>query len=109
MSANVHPLHTNAGIQYSAGIQYGRQGHADGQQKKFEAKGHDKQLQEAQNARHEVDVCTISGRQFNGEITRRDRYTVTIRTDDQTLIIFKHAIETIEILRGRPDAAGAGD
>lgn len=65
--------------------------------KKFVAKGHDAQLQEAQFNNYEVEVALMSGGEpIIGRITKRDKYTITVAG----LIIYKHAIETIGIDTG---------
>lgn len=71
--------------------------------KKFIAKGHDSQLQEAQFAKLTVVVQPISDPDtfYQGQIIRRDKYTVTILnplTGNES-IIYKHAIESIQIKR----------
>lgn len=77
-----------------------------GEKKKFVAKGHDSQLQDAQHGRLPVTITTLSGTPFNGTIARRDKYTITLRhnspgtvVDGQDEIFYKHAIESVLIDR----------
>lgn len=70
--------------------------------KKFVAKGHDAQLQDAQYGKNTVIITTMSGEFVIGNVVRRDKFTVTIRITKGTdvgseLIVFKHAIESILI------------
>lgn len=75
--------------------------------KKFVAKGHDAQLQEAQYGKFTVTVTPISDPDlfYTGHITRRDKYTVTILNPLTGIesIIYKHAIEAIQIDRTPKD------
>ena len=74
----------------------------DAPKKKFVAKGHDAQLQEAQQSGSPVTILlnNIDGELF-GSIIRRDRYTITVRhtqvgdTTTTDSIIYKHAIAMI--------------
>lgn len=78
------------------------------QPKKFEAKGHDVQLQDAQYGAKECTVRLIGIDQpVIGVICRRDRYTITLRSSsgDDT-IYFKHAIESIFIERSARNQNG---
>lgn len=81
---------------------------ADPLRKRFSAKGHDGQLQEAQYAKLPVTVLTMRDVSYRGTIVRRDRYTITLkasgigtRTDcgNAEVILYKHAIESILIDR----------
>lgn len=68
--------------------------------KKFVAKGHDAQLQEAQFGNYEVVVTLMSGGDtIVGQIAKRDKFTITVRELEakHDCIIYKHAIETIVI------------
>jgi sRNA-binding regulator protein Hfq len=68
------------------------------ERKPYVAKGHDRQLQRMQNTRERVTVVTAN-EDIQGYISRRDRYTVTIVTDDGTSrMCFKHAIITIDFV-----------
>lgn len=101
MNDNVRPLHANR--DYSAQPQ--RQHAAPRPNEKFQAKGHDKQLQDAQYGDATVEVETISGTFYSGKLVRRDRYTVTLKSaTGRERIIFKHAIECITVLRTGADA-----
>jgi len=71
--------------------------------KKFEAKGHDRQLQEAQFGKNRVRITTVAGERFYGTITRRDKFTVTLLHEHKAgvehsgleEIFYKHAIEGV--------------
>lgn len=70
--------------------------------KRFVAKGHDAQLQDAQMNGLPVRITCLSGIVVNGTITRRDKYTVTLQHDAENAadggeqeIFYKHAIESI--------------
>ena len=71
--------------------------------RKFVAKGHDSQLQEAQHNKHPVEVLTLNGEDLiHGTISRRDKYTITLKLSKgndagKDLIIYKHAIESVLI------------
>ena len=74
------------------------------QRNKFVAKGHDAQLQEAQYDKIVTVLTAMSGAVFTGTITKRDKYTVTLRHADgdaagQEEIFYKHALEGIRITR----------
>lgn len=80
--------------------------------KKFVAKGHDSQLQDAQYNKFPVLVTTMDGGIIEGTVTRRDKYTITVTLGDRAahlagkdLMIFKHSIESVLIDRSTP----AGD
>lgn len=74
--------------------------------KKFVAKGHDAQLMDAQMSHAAVTLNTISGATFDGTISRRDKFTITLRDKEgQDEIFYKHAIESVRILR--PQACSA--
>lgn len=75
-----------------------------GERKRFVAKGHDAQLQDAQHARRVITINTMSGESHSGIIARRDKFTVTLETTGgDHEIFYKHAIESIGI--GAPRAA----
>ena len=61
------------------------------------AKGHDAQLKDAQENGKPVTVTTLAGEEIKGNISNRDRYTITIRSGDNYGIYYKHAIESIYI------------
>lgn len=69
--------------------------------KPFVAKGHDRQLEDAQYGKFEVEVLSVTGdTPYLGKIVRRDKFTITI--DDGTgseTLIYKHAIESIRFNR----------
>lgn len=74
--------------------------------KKFVAKGHDSQLQDAQYSKAEVRITTMDGIVYRGTISRRDKYTITVNIESIgvdtsaagfDVIIYKHAIESILI------------
>ena len=72
--------------------------------RKFVAKGHDSQLQDAQMNNLHVEIATINEGLYRGTISRRDKYTVTLKLEKgafagQDLILYKHAIESIMIVR----------
>lgn len=73
--------------------------------RKFVAKGHDAQLQEAQNANLQVAVMFMSGEVMKGLITRRDKFTITLDTGNGVShVLYKHAIESISIPQQAPKA-----
>lgn len=67
----------------------------------FKAKGHDRQLEDAQYGKFEVEVLPLNAdTPYIGKIVRRDKYTITV--DDGSGVdnlIYKHAIESIRIDR----------
>lgn len=67
--------------------------------RKFQAKGHDAQLQDAQMSGKEVIVTLLSGESLTGQIVKRDKWTITLREFEaiDTVIVYKHAIETLVI------------
>ena len=72
--------------------------------RKFVAKGHDSQLQDAQSNKHSVAMTLMSGMTVRGIIVRRDKYTITLRYSSGTCegmdeIYYKHAIESVLIER----------
>lgn len=80
----------------------------------FVAKGHDAQLMEAQQNRLPTQLTLMSGVSFGGIITRRDKFTVTLRHDEvdgsaqrsgMDEIFYKHAIESVLIDRSSLAAA----
>lgn len=80
------------------------------QRKKFVAKGHDGQLQDAQYAKHPVTIITMGDITYQGTISRRDKYTITLLVDrvgsstehaGKDVIIYKHAIESV-MVTGKP-------
>lgn len=77
--------------------------------KKFVAKGHDSQLQDAQYGKHPIQITTQAGETIDGVISRRDKYTITVKlsagnNQGKDLIVYKHAIESVLI-----DKAPAAD
>lgn len=80
--------------------------------KKFVAKGHDSQLQDAQHNKFPVEVTMIGdGGVVKGTVSRRDKYTITVNLTSGTeagkdLMIFKHAIESVMIDRVQPQPSG---
>lgn len=75
---------------------------SEAQRKRFVAKGHDAQLQDAQMNGLPVRITCLSGNVLNGTITRRDKYTVTLQHGAENAadggeqeIFYKHAIESI--------------
>jgi len=74
-----------------------------GAPKRFVAKGHDSQLQDAQHSKVPVEIVTMGDQAaIRGTISRRDKYTITLRLSFGTnagmdLIIYKHAIESVLI------------
>lgn len=83
--------------------------------KKFVAKGHDSQLQDAQYGKFPVEVTTMGdGTVIHGLITRRDKFTITLRitrgTDEgKELIVYKHAIESVLINKAVAPAANGSE
>lgn len=78
---------------------------AEASRKKFTAKGHDSQLQDAQHGKFPVEIITLNDGSIKGTISRRDKYTITVnltsgRDKGKDLIIFKHAIESVLIDKG---------
>ncbi len=78
---------------------------SEASRKRFVAKGHDAQLQDAQMNGLLVQITCVSGIVVKGIITRRDKYTVTLQHEatgdnaeqgDQE-IFYKHAIESVLI------------
>jgi sRNA-binding regulator protein Hfq len=71
--------------------------------KKFVAKGHDAQLQEAQFNELPVTIVPIGDpdNAYTGFIVRRDKYTITVRNPQSGVesIVYKHAIEAVQIER----------
>lgn len=72
--------------------------------RKFVAKGHDAQLQDAQMGRLPTTLTLVSGAVFTGIITKRDKYTITLRHESGSAagmdeIFYKHAIEGVLIDR----------
>lgn len=74
--------------------------------KKFTAKGHDSQLQDAQYAKHPVTIITMGDITYQGTISRRDKYTITLLIDrvgsntehaGKDVIIYKHAIKSVMV------------
>lgn len=63
------------------------------------AKGHDAQLKDAQDNGKPVQVVTMAGETIKGNISNRDRYTITIRNGNQYSIYYKHSIESITIIQ----------
>ena len=76
MTASVRPLHANRDVSR----EFPRQGRDEhGGKPKFEAKGHDRQLEQAQFGGRQIEIETMSGALRVGVLIRRDRYTVTLR------------------------------
>lgn len=80
-----------------------------GERKKFVAKGHDAQLQDAQYNKTPAVITTLDGAAIHGTISRRDKWTITVLlskgTDaGQELIVYKHAIESVLLSKAQPDA-----
>lgn len=72
--------------------------------RKFIAKGHDAQLQDAQVNSLPTSITTMGGDCFKGRVVKRDKYTITLRYDEgkfagQDEIFYKHAIESVRIER----------
>lgn len=72
--------------------------------RKFVAKGHDSQLQDAQSNKLPVAITLMGGMTVRGVIARRDKYTITLRYSSGTCegmdeIYYKHAIESVLIER----------
>jgi sRNA-binding regulator protein Hfq len=69
---------------------------------KFVAKGHDRQLQDAQFGNIPVVLTLMSGDTVEGRITRRDKFTITVLLANgmdagKESIFYKHAIEAVLI------------
>lgn len=97
MNDNVRPLHANRDYSAQPQRQHTPRPNDKGP---FQAKGHDKQLQDAQYSLSTLEIETIAGTFYSGKLVRRDRYTVTIlSTTGVERIIFKHAIESIVVVR----------
>lgn len=78
--------------------------------RKFVAKGHDAQLQDAQFGKIPVRITLISGSTVKGLVTKRDKFTITVNhaTGDFAgceEILYKHAIEGVMLLRNESQAA----
>jgi len=100
MNANVRPLHANRDVTRD----FSR--NQNESKPKFEAKGHDRQLQDAQYSGRQIEIETMSGVLHVGVLIRRDRYTLTLRhSDGRVRMYFKHAIESIELDQGFANAA----
>jgi sRNA-binding regulator protein Hfq len=74
----------------------------DGEKKKFVAKGHDSQLQDAQFGKNKVRLSLLGGGTVRGTISRRDKFTITLRHEQGDTevsgldeIFYKHAIEGV--------------
>lgn len=80
--------------------------------KKFVAKGHDAQLQDAQINKLPTTITLISGAVWVGTVSKRDKFTITLHHAEGTPvagmdeIFYKHAIEGVLIDR-RPEAVAA--
>lgn len=75
---------------------------AEGERKRFVAKGHDAQLQDAQYQNAEIRVTTIGGDIAFGRIIRRDKFTITLEITQGSEqgaheIFYKHGIESLQI------------
>ena len=66
---------------------------------------HDTQLKDAQENGKPVEVITMHGDMVKGNICNRDKYTITVLNGTKRSIIFKHAIEQIEIIQPTEVAA----
>lgn len=71
---------------------------AEARPKQFVAKGHDAILKELQDARARISIVTMSdATPVTGVLVGRDKYTITIGTEDgRRITIYKHAIESFE-------------
>lgn len=72
--------------------------------RKFVAKGHDAQLMDAQMGRFPTKIRLSSGAVVSGIITKRDKFTITLKHTsgdfiEQEEIFYKHAIESVMITR----------
>lgn len=67
--------------------------------KPFIAKGHDRQLGDAQDRRDEVIVLTVGGESHTGVIVKRDKFTISLDCGqgDKIKLLYKHAIESIDL------------
>lgn len=75
-----------------------------GQGKKFVAKGHDSQLQDAQYGKLPTTITTLRGDTVRGTVVKRDKYTITLRLAEGSMagqdeIFYKHAIESVMVQR----------
>ena len=78
-------------------------GQGSAPKRKFVAKGHDAQLQEAQLGQIPVELTMMSGISHFGIITKRDKFTITLTHSDGgdpdrtgcPEIFYKHAIEGV--------------
>jgi sRNA-binding regulator protein Hfq len=70
---------------------------------KFVAKGHDRQLEEAQFGKFFTTILPMGNDEaYLGKIIRRDKYTVTIMSEQGVeSMVYKHAIESICIDRSK--------
>lgn len=100
---NVRPLHANRDVTQ----EFRRPQHTENRNPGgFVAKGHDRALQHAEQDRRMLRIDTMSGYSFEGRMVRRDRYTITIRTEEgREKCFFKHGIESFEVLPVVPVAA----
>lgn len=97
-STNVRPLRAPGATPY----QHDRKERSDSAPRKFVAKGHDAQLQDAQFSGREVRVATMGGDLIFGKIVRRDKFTITLEVTQGTEtgaleIIYKHGIESVQV------------
>lgn len=103
--SNTRPLHANRDpLTYHDNPYRTRQAANDSApRKKFVAKGHDSQLQDAQFGKFPVEITTINDAAiFRGTISRRDKWTITLAISSGPdagceVIIYKSAIETVLI------------
>lgn len=65
--------------------------------KRFIAKGHDSQLQDAQYSGAKTTLNLMSGISVTGKLLRRDKYTITLLHEKGEEIFYKHAIEGVLI------------
>jgi sRNA-binding regulator protein Hfq len=99
------PLHLNRDVRHEMPRPHQQRVNDGPPKKPFEAKGHDKQLLDAERGGFLVEITSQSGNLYSGRIVRRDRYTVTLlRVVESDLgrqqherMVYKHAIEMIEI------------
>lgn len=68
---------------------------ASGQQKRpFIAKGHDAILKRLQDDKAQIEITAISGALYVGQVTNRDKYTITIEAQGGgRYTVYKHSIE----------------
>ncbi len=57
----------------------------------------DKILQEAKEKNQEVVIYLTRGNRINGKILDQDKYTVLVKSESGTSLIYKHAISTVVV------------